>query len=283
MKWGFILIFLFNLLLGQVIQDTIFRAKLRGIEVQDFLPASLLRIDSFKTLQIGEWVTLRCYATLSDLTQTSGDILRFKIHGLASSNARRTSGNTFTGFLVSGPNPQGYYTSKVVLRDRFGNFKDTIPLIRSKLSGISFKNFDNTQKALSGFITSGPDASGYVYLIAVFNALLGYYESKPPSDKFKGEVRPSGRFFFYGVYPNPVKGFARIKFGVGKETNVEIEVLDVSGRVIKRLLSKVLKPGVYSIEWDLLDEKGTKVGSGVYFIRYRAGEKIFMRKFSVVE
>ncbi|MEN3046795.1 MAG: T9SS type A sorting domain-containing protein [Candidatus Hydrothermales bacterium] len=283
MRWIFILIFSFMPLLGQVIQDTIFRTKLKGVKVQDFLPAPLLRIDSFKTLRLGEWLTLRCYATLLDLTQTSGDILSFKIRGIGSSNARSTSGTMFTGFLVSGPNPQGYYTSKIVLRDRLGNFADTIPLIRSRLVGAGFKSFDNTHKALSGFITSGPDANGYVYLIAVCDVALSSHESKPPSDKFKGEVRPSGRFFFYGVYPNPVKGFARIKFGVGKETNVEIEVLDVNGRVIKRLLNKVLKPGVYSVGWNLLDEKGTKVGSGVYFVRYRAGERIFVRKFSIMD
>ncbi|MEN3044416.1 MAG: T9SS type A sorting domain-containing protein [Candidatus Hydrothermales bacterium] len=283
MRSIYLLILSLMSLLGQAVQDTVFRSKLRGIEVQDFLPASVLRIDSFKTLQLGEWVTLRCYATLSDLTQVSGDILRFKIHGVSSSNARRSAGMTFTGFLVSGPSPQGYYTSKVVLRDKFGNFADTIPLIRSKLRGTSFKNFDNTQKALSGFMSSGPDANGFVYLIAVFNSALGYHEPKPPSDKFKGEVKSGGRFFLYGVYPNPALSVARVKFGVGEEVMVNVEVLDVNGRVVRNLLERVVKPGVYQVDWDLLDDRGDRVVSGVYFIRYRAKDKTFIKKFSIIE
>ncbi len=264
------------------VQDTVFRAKIAGVEVQDFLPASLLRIDSFTSYQSGEWVFLRCHVKHTDNTTSFGDIIGFKVSGMQADRARRNAGTTFTGFKVSGPDAGGYYTSKAILRDAFGNFVDTIPLIRSKISGAGFKSFDNTTNALSGFDAVGPDANGYVYLIAIANAGLGYEEKRPESDKFKGEIKPRPEFYLYEIAPNPVREYARIKFSLKEETEVELMIFDVNGRLVKRVLKRKLGPGFYQISWGLVDEKGEKVGAGSYFVKYKAKDKEFIRKFIVL-
>jgi len=281
MKKGFIFLFIICPLWGQL-QDTVFRTKISGVEVQDFLPPSVLRIDSFTTYQSGEWVFLKCWATLTDLSVYSGDIIGFKLNGVKTDKAKRIPGTTFTGFMVTGPDVNGYYTSKIVLRDGFGNFVDTIPLIKSKISGVGFKNFDNTSKALSAFSTAGPDANGYVYLIAIANSALGYEEQRPPGDKFKGEVKPKPEFYLYGISPNPVRKYAKIKFSVKEETEVEIKIFDINGRVIKRVLKRKLNPGFYQVSWGIVDESGKRIGSGTYFIKYKAKDKLFIKKFIVL-
>lgn len=285
MRLSLIFMFFITPLIGQTL-DTVLRAKLQGVQVQEFLPPSVLRIDSFKTSQSGEWIVLTCFATLSDNSTISGDILRFKIHGIKTDKAKRPQGvpggTSFTGFMVTAPDADGYYTSKAILRTGTGDFYDTIPLIKAKLSGIGLKTFDAQTKALSGFQTAGPDANGFVYLIGVYNSALGYYEPKPPSDKFQGEVKLIKDFFLYNISPNPVKNSTKIKFSVKEETDVKIEIYDINGRLIKEVLNKTLKPGIYQISWGLEDNNGEKVKEGIYFIKYKAKDKTFIRKFSVI-
>ncbi len=274
--------FLFTLPLWGQSQDTILKARAQGVEVQEFLPPSVLRIDSFTTYQSGEWIFLRCWATLTDLSISSGDILGFKLHGIKSDKAKRNPGTTFTGFQISGPDIDGYYTLNLVLRDGTGNLVSTIPVLKNKLSDVGFKDFDNTSNALSAFTTAGPDGNGYVYLIAIANGALGEEQTRPPSDKFQGEIRPKLDFYLWNIQPNPVKGYARIKFSVKEESIAEITVFDITGRIIKRILKKRLKPGFYQISWGLIDESGKKVEPGTYFVKYRAKDKLFIKKFIVI-
>ncbi len=281
MKKAFIFFLLISPLWGQF-QDTIIRAKVQGVEVQEFLPPSVLRIDSFTTYQSGEWVFLTCWATLTDLSIVSGDIVGFKLYGIKSDKAKRTPGTTFTGFQISGPDIEGYYTLNLVLRDGAGNLVSTIPILKNKLSDVGFKDFDNTSKALSAFSTAGPDANGYVYLIAIANGVLGEEDRRPPSDKFKGEVRPKFDFYLWDISPNPVKNYARIKFSLKEESETEILVLDITGRIIKKLIKKRLKPGFYQLSWGLVDESGSKVRAGTYFVKYKVKDKIFIKKFLIL-
>jgi len=279
-KWIFIS-FIICPLWGQS-QDTVFRAKLKGVEVQEFIPSSFLRIDSFTTYQSGDWVFLRCYVTLTDLSNSFGDIIGFKLRGIQGYKAERQVGTTFTGFQVTGPDADGYYTTNLVLRDAAGNLVSTVPILKNKLLGIGFKHFDNTSNALSGFSVAGPNAKGYVYLIAQANGALGEEEIKPPPDKFKGEKRPQFDFYLFDISPNPVKDYARIKFSLREESETEILIIDIRGRIIKKLIKKTLKPGFYQISWGLIDEKGKKVKPGTYFVKYKAKNKTFIKKFLIV-
>ncbi len=64
----------------------------------------------------------------------------------------------------------------------------------------------------------------------------------------------------------------RIDYALPRQTAVEIVIYDVSGRAVKTLVSEIQDSGYYSNVWNGCDEKGRKVASGVYFIRFDAGE-----------
>ena len=46
-----------------------------------------------------------------------------------------------------------------------------------------------------------------------------------------------------------------------------IHVLDVAGRRIRSISNETLAAGRHTVTWDGADDFGTKVGSGVYFLR----------------
>jgi flagellar hook assembly protein FlgD len=50
---------------------------------------------------------------------------------------------------------------------------------------------------------------------------------------------------------------------------VQLEIFDVSGRHVRTLVDRVLGAGEHRANWDGRDDAGSRVGSGVYFARYR--------------
>jgi len=56
----------------------------------------------------------------------------------------------------------------------------------------------------------------------------------------------------------------------------------VRGRLVRRLLTGMLRPlSPYEGTWDGRDQRGTAVGSGVYFLRYDAPEGPITLRFVV--
>jgi len=50
-------------------------------------------------------------------------------------------------------------------------------------------------------------------------------------------------------------------------SRAEIVVYSINGQVVKRILSRDLEAGNYTVRWDGKDDRGTPVASGVYFYR----------------
>jgi len=75
--------------------------------------------------------------------------------------------------------------------------------------------------------------------------------------------------------PGPSRERARIGFHLaGAATRpVALDVFDLSGRRVRRLVNETLAGGRYEVVWDGAGETGTRVGPGVYFARLRAGHE----------
>jgi hypothetical protein len=73
-------------------------------------------------------------------------------------------------------------------------------------------------------------------------------------------------------YPNPFNPSTRIDFNVSRDgSRVEIDVFDVSGRLVKTLVRSDLASGVHSAVWDGRDDGGRTLSSGQYYARVRIG------------
>jgi hypothetical protein len=63
------------------------------------------------------------------------------------------------------------------------------------------------------------------------------------------------------VYPNPVSGGGQITFSVGGATGGEVKIYTLSGKLVKEL---VIQSGASEVDWDVLNEDGNSITTGLY-------------------
>jgi len=78
------------------------------------------------------------------------------------------------------------------------------------------------------------------------------------------------------VSPNPLNPSATLSFATERSGFLRASLFDVSGRLVRTLLSRPgAPPGYYSVTLDGRDERGVALPSGVYFYRVEsAGETV---------
>lgn len=81
--------------------------------------------------------------------------------------------------------------------------------------------------------------------------------------------------------PNPFSTGTVIAFDLPRATEVKLEIFDAQGRLV-RMFATYKAAGRHSIGWDLQDARGSRVRSGVYTYRLRAGGYEARRKMVVV-
>ncbi len=82
--------------------------------------------------------------------------------------------------------------------------------------------------------------------------------------------------------PNPVSGTTEIRYQLPTEGPVHIRVYNVAGQVVKTLVDSKQEVGYKSVTWDGRNDRGERVGSGVYLYRMEAGSFTGTRKMVVV-
>jgi len=78
--------------------------------------------------------------------------------------------------------------------------------------------------------------------------------------------------------PNPFNPSTEISYHLPEQCEVSLDVYDVAGRRIVRLVSWKQPVGDHSVTWNGTDDSGGRVGSGVYFYSLRAGKHELTRK-----
>lgn len=81
----------------------------------------------------------------------------------------------------------------------------------------------------------------------------------------------STRTQLFQNHPNPFNPRTSISFELGSPSQVRIDIFDLAGRRVRRLLDQSMGTGSHHVLWRGLDDDGNPVSSGVYLIRFRAG------------
>jgi flagellar hook assembly protein FlgD len=68
-----------------------------------------------------------------------------------------------------------------------------------------------------------------------------------------------------------------------KSAEVELEVFDLRGALVRRIAGGHFDPGVHTRAWDGRDRKGRPLPNGVYLLRFAADGRRETRKLVVVE
>jgi len=84
-------------------------------------------------------------------------------------------------------------------------------------------------------------------------------------------------------HPNPFNPSTTISFDLPVSMHAVLEVFDVRGRRVARLLDAGLPAGRHDVVWDGRDAQGRAAGSGVYFYRLQAGEDSTYRKMVLAQ
>lgn len=84
-------------------------------------------------------------------------------------------------------------------------------------------------------------------------------------------------------YPNPFNPATVIDYYVPVSGPVRLEVYDVAGRSIIRLVDEYGEAGSHSVEWNGCDNRGVETVSGAYFYRLTAGKEILSRKMVLLK
>jgi hypothetical protein len=83
--------------------------------------------------------------------------------------------------------------------------------------------------------------------------------------------------------PNPFNATTRIRFGMPQPGRATLEIFDVRGRRIARVLDRELDAGWHSILWHGRDDRGKPVASGVYLYRLRTADTTLTRRLMLLE
>ena len=113
-----------------------------------------------------------------------------------------------------------------------------------------------------------------------------FFTIKAETTGVREERKPENlpeKFVLYQNYPNPFNPSTKIEFSLSERARVRLEIYDITGRRVKRLLDEELPSGHWSIVWEGEDDKGTKVASGVYFYRLIASQYTQTRKMVIIK
>jgi hypothetical protein len=88
---------------------------------------------------------------------------------------------------------------------------------------------------------------------------------------------------YLAASPNPFNPVTEIRFGLTRASDVRLDIYNLRGARVARLVSEPMQAGHHVVPWTGVDGAGRKVASGVYFARLEAGDVTFNQKLMLVK
>jgi len=85
-------------------------------------------------------------------------------------------------------------------------------------------------------------------------------------------------YTLYDCYPNPFNPSTTISYDLPLDSHVQLVIYDVLGREIRTLISRNERAGSKAVIWDGKDNHGRSVSSGIYPVRFQAGNYMKVKK-----
>jgi hypothetical protein len=128
-------------------------------------------------------------------------------------------------------------------------------------------------REVSGFQFGGMNDAGTMAIRLEFtDGTFGFYTASRngPTSVTADAARVEG-FRLEPCAPNPFRGSTTVRFALPAAAAVKVDVVDVAGRLVARLLEGRREAGAHAIVWDGRVATGGVAPSGVYFLRASAG------------
>ncbi|MCF7793892.1 MAG: T9SS type A sorting domain-containing protein [Candidatus Cloacimonetes bacterium] len=86
-----------------------------------------------------------------------------------------------------------------------------------------------------------------------------------------------------GNYPNPFNPVTNILFSLSIEQEIELEIYNMKGQLVRNLVQGQFTAGNHSITWDGKDDSGKSVSSGLYFYKLIATDQVISKKMLLLK
>jgi len=102
------------------------------------------------------------------------------------------------------------------------------------------------------------------------------------SDEIEVDFTPDN-FELFQNYPNPFNPSTTIQFQVPNASDVTVIVYDMLGQEVRSLFAGQVQAGKYSVEWDGMNNAGSKMSSGSYIYRMTAGDFVEVKEMVLLK
>ncbi len=92
-----------------------------------------------------------------------------------------------------------------------------------------------------------------------------------------------GDYALHQNYPNPFNPETTIRFDLAQDGPVKIDVYNVTGQRVRRLVEADRQGGSYEVAWNGRNDDRQLVPSGIYFCRMTAGQFTEVRKMALIK
>lgn len=120
-------------------------------------------------------------------------------------------------------------------------------------------------------IVDGETAACYVRVSAAARSTTEITICPATGSGIDGGASPVLAFIGHAS-PNPSRTQVALSFSLGTASPVRVQIVDVAGRVVRILRDGACSAGTHGVEWDLKDDRGSRVAAGVYFCRIASNE-----------
>ena len=94
---------------------------------------------------------------------------------------------------------------------------------------------------------------------------------------------PFMRFELEQNYPNPFNPSTTIEYTLNSSDNVQLQIYDIKGEMIKTLVNDFQNSGNYKVIWNGTNSRGERLTSGVYFYSIKSGNTLSTKKMILLK
>ena len=91
-----------------------------------------------------------------------------------------------------------------------------------------------------------------------------------------------GELELRSVSPNPVREIGRITYSVARRGRVTVVLMDIQGRVVRRVFDGMSEPGEHTVDWRRGEPSADGLPAGIYLVRVSAERASRVRRVALL-
>ena len=93
----------------------------------------------------------------------------------------------------------------------------------------------------------------------------------------------AGDYKLFQNYPNPFNGNTTINYQLKKPGRVSLKIIDLRGKIIRKLVETYQPVGIYIINWNSRDSYNKDISSGIYLYQLKVDNRKIVRKLMFIK